>query len=227
MKILDKAFFAILIILFVFSFFSVIATLVTLWNDYSVSVSSEGFKNIISEFENYSNVFGATLAIFIAYLAIHNIKIATDASNAAIEASKAALDSNIERRFEERYADWKLTMDHSFVEIEQKDPLMKREFVRIRRKFFVDLYKRDFNVSNKKDLEELFGNHFKTLCDFFENQNSNFISKGVYPNLNYSYSYDSFRFLFIRSIDGQYDNIEKDLEEMYINSLSKRYVVSN
>lgn len=120
----------------------------------------------------------------------------------------------------DRYSDWKTVLDIRFIEIEKKDPIMKREFVRLRYRFFDQLYKLNFNISTKEQLIKIFDTTFKDLVSTFEELNSvNVGMGGVHPTVIHSYSSQSFIFLFAGCADSVYSEMVADLSSLYIANL--------
>ena len=49
---------------------------------------------------------------------------------------------------------------------------------------------------------------------------------GVYPNNTYSYSFDSFRFLILGSVDSIYPEIVRDLQTLYLAALNPNRMIN-
>lgn len=50
---------------------------------------------------------------------------------------------------------------------------------------------------------------------------------GIYPNNTYLYSFDSFRFLLLGSLDDRYTNIVRDLQSLYLASIDQNRTINN
>jgi hypothetical protein len=75
-------------------------------------------------------------------------------------------------------------------------------------------------------LRKVFQSTFQGLSRFFEEQNNKFVGMGgVYPNLTYSYSFDSFQFLFLGVVDTIYPEIVRDLQAVYIATLNPNRLI--
>ena len=188
---------------------SLIALIAIHWelcNKYSFTFSPEGINVYLTKFNQYRALFLATVTTIATYLGLHRLKAATEANNDKLR--------------QDRFSEWKTVLDIRFIEIEKFDPYMKREFVKARYNFFIQLYNLNFTVSNKEQLTQIFNSSFQHIVRFFEEQNNKHIGMGgVYPDGKFSYSFNSFQFLFIGSIHSFYPKIEKDLQTLYLSSL--------
>jgi hypothetical protein len=175
--------------------------------NYSFSLSSSAINIYLSSFGNYKALFTGTIAAIAAYYGLHRMTVAADA--------------NIQKIKQDRFSEWKTVLDNSLHEIEKKDPYMKREFTRVRLDFYERLYEINFNIESDEVLTTIFESVFGNLIQFFEEQNEMSIQMGgAYPDQNYSYSFDSFRFLFLGSAGTVYNKIAKDLQKLYLEKLS-------
>lgn len=209
-KILDKVLFGITLILMLMSVLAITAIHVHFFNTskYSFSFTPTGFDTYLLSYSEYKALFTGTIAVIAAYIGLHRVKATTDA--------------NMEKVKQDKFNEWKTVLDVRIIEVEKENPYMKREFIRVRSNYYEQLFHIDFKIQTKEELNQIFNSTFRDLVLFFEQQNNKHIEMGeVYPNNQYSYSFDSFRFLFLGCIYDYYDNIEKDLEELYLKMLPK------
>lgn len=205
MKILKGTLDAVLIILIVLSLIALIVVHWTLFHK-AWLITPQGFENYITSLGNYKALFTSTVAVMAAYFGFHRLNV--------------AIEANVQKVKQDRFVEWKTVLDIRFMEIEKNDPFMKREFVRIRHKFYEQLFPLKYNIDNQTQLIQIFDSTFRELVIFFEQQNNRHIGMGgPYPDNRYSYSFDSFRFLFLGCIDNVYNNIVIDLQNLYLNCL--------
>jgi hypothetical protein len=180
----------------------------TLIDNYSFSFSPKGINLYLTTFGQYKALFTVTIATIAAYFGFHRLKVATEA--------------NLQKIKQDRFIEWKSTLDIRFTYSEKLDKTMNAEFIRIRYKFFEKLYEINFIVSNANQLNEIFEQTFPAdLIKFFESQNDKHINMGgVYQSNNHSYSFDAFQYLFLGCIDdNSYLNRRQDLFQLYIKCL--------
>lgn len=205
MRILKGLLIVSIVILIVTSLLALILIHWTL-SKHSFLFSPKGIDNYLSELGNYKALFTATVATMAAYFGFHRLRAATDA--------------NIQKSKQDRFLEWKSVLDIRFIEIEKKDAFMKREFIRIRHNLYERLYPLNFNIGNKSQLTKIFDTTFRDVVGFFELKNNRHIGMGgAYPDNKYSYSFDSFRFLFLGCVDNVYNEIVTDLLELYLSCL--------
>jgi hypothetical protein len=194
------------VILILMSLLALILIHWTLW-DYAFSFTPIGINNYLTAFGIYKALFTATVAVIAAYFGILRLTAATDA--------------NIQKMKQDRFSDWKTVLDVRFIETEKRDPLMKREFIRIRHNLFEQVYQRNFNLENNDHLNRTFQAVFpQELINFFETQNNVLVGVGaVYPNNNYAFSFDSFQFLFFGCFDIIYNEAREDLLNIYLRQI--------
>ncbi|MEA9414314.1 hypothetical protein [Flavobacterium sp. PL02] len=214
MKIFDGILLIIIIALIFMSLVALITIHWTLYNKYSFSFLPDDINTYLTSFGQYKALFTATVTTIAAYFGLNRLKVATDA--------------NSDKLKQDRFSEWKTVLDIRFIEIEKNDPFMKREFVRVRYNLFLQIYNIDFSIKNKAQLVQIFELIFLDLVPFFEQQNEKYISKGgIYNNVLYSYSFDSFRFLFLGSVDTHYLEIMNDLETLYLAAVVSDRTMSN
>jgi hypothetical protein len=206
-KVFNLLFLAVITILVIASF---LALIIIHWtfsdSNYSFSLSPSSINTYLSAYGDYKALFTGTIAAIAAYYGLHRMTVAADA--------------NIQKIKQDRFSEWKTILDIRFVETDKKDPFMKREFVRVRLDFFERLYTANFNIENIDALKNIFEPVFGNLIQFFEDQNEMMIQMGgVYQNEKYSYSFDSFQFLFLGSVGNVYNEIKSDLLKLYLAKL--------
>jgi hypothetical protein len=205
MKILN---WIIIAIIFVLLSMSLIAIIVIHWKmfDYSISFTPKGLETYLSLYGDYKALFTGTIATTAAYFGLLRVKVSEEANREKIK--------------QDYFNEWKTVIQVRAAEVDRNDKLMLREIVKIRHSLFNDLYKLNFEISDKNKLTEIFNKHIKSRVRFFEEQNDKHIGMGgAYPDSNYSYSFDAFRFIFLGMIDKAYDEIEKDLKEIYLENM--------
>ena len=205
MKILNGVLIGAIVILIVMSLLALIGVHWLLFKQ-EFLFSPDGLENYLSALGKYKALFTATVATIAAYFGFHRLKAATDA--------------NVQKAKQDRFSEWKSVLDIRLIEIEKKDPFMKREFIRIRHNFYEQLHSFSFNITDQTQLANLFNDNFRELVGFFEQQNNRHIGMGgAYPDNRYAYSFDSFRFLFLGCVDDVYNNIVVDLQDLYVACL--------
>lgn len=214
-KIFNGLLLTIIIILVIMSTIALISIHYSLYDKNSFSFSPDGINTYLSAFGQYKALFTATVATIAAYLGLLRLKVATDANNDKLK--------------QDRFSEWKMVLDIRFIEIEKLDPYMKREFVRVRYNLFKQLYDLHFSISNKDQLTQISQTTFGDLISFFEAQNNKHIDMGgAYPDDQFSYSFDSFRFLLLGCVDKTYPDILTDLKALYLSALpTDRYIDSD
>jgi hypothetical protein len=176
--------------------------------NYEFSFSVNGIETYLSKYGGYKALFTTTVATIVAYLGLLRLKAATDA--------------NVEKVKQDRFVEWKSVLETRLIDIETVDPLMKRGFTKVRYNLFKKLYDIDFSILDKNQLKDIFDSTFKKegLPQFFESQNLKLMSMGeIYLNEKYSYSFDSFRFIFCGCLDNSYPDLVLDLKNLYLELL--------
>lgn len=206
MKIFNWLLLTIIVILIFMSIVALVTIHWTLYDKYSFSFSPDGINNYLTAFGQYKALFTATVATIAAYFGLHRLKAATDA--------------NSDKLKQDRFSEWKTALDIRFIEIKKADPIMIREFTRVRYNLFRQLYDLNFSITNNTQLTQIFQSTFQDLARFFEEQNNRHIGMGgIYPNNTDSYSFDSFQFLVLGSVDTIYPEIVSDLQTLYLAAL--------
>jgi hypothetical protein len=138
----------------------------TLIDNYSFSFSPKGINLYLTTFGQYKALFTVTIATIAAFFGFHRLKVATEA--------------NLQKIKQDRFIEWKSTLDIRFTYSEKLDKTMNAEFFRIRYKFFEKLYEINFIVSNANQLNEIFEQTFPAdLIKFFESQNDKHINRHI------------------------------------------------
>ncbi len=212
MKIFNWLLLGIIVILISMSLIAIATIHWTLFGKYSFSFSPEGIDIYLVSFGQYKGLFTATVTTIAAYFGLHRLKAATDANSDKVR--------------QDRFSEWKTVLDIRFIEIEKFDPYMKREFIRVRYNLFIQLYDRNFSIENNEQLTQIFQSTFKEHARFFEENNTKYIGMGgVYRNEKHSYSFDSFRFLLLGSVDILYPSIVSDLQTLYLTALDPNRMI--
>lgn len=210
MKILNYLFIFFVTVLVLMSLLALITIHLTLW-DYSFSFSPEGLTTYIAAYGKYAALFAGTITVTSVYFGLLRVHAATEA--------------NRDKSRQDRFGEWKVVLEVRMAEL-KKDPFMKREFYRLRLQYFNELYQRNFIVANRQQLTEIF-NVFAGHVAFFEQQNDEYIRMGsAVPNGIYSYSYDSFQFMFFGGIENMYNDIGNDLRQLYASRLPADRVIN-
>ena len=172
------------------------------------SFTSAGFNFYLETLGQYKSLFAGTISVVVAYFGLLRL-------NAATEANK-------DKRKQDYFAEWKLVLEIRSLEIKARDPLMIREFIRLRHSLYEELHSKHFEIENeivlKSVVDHIFGDG---IIQFFESMNNEYIDMGgIYPSSTYSYSYDSFRFLFLGCLKEYYDEIGTDLRKLYLEKMA-------
>ena len=205
------------VIIGVLSFMSLYALYVLHWKMFSsenfkLSLTADNAESYLSRYGDYKSLFTLTVATIAAYFGLQRLKVAADANRDKIKS--------------DYFNEWKTVLDVRTLEIEKQDPLMRREFIKVRHKVFLDLYDMNFAIQNKDQLVKVF-KHFKPRVDFFETQNEKNIQRGgVYPSNQFTYTFLNFHFLFAGCLDEAYSEMYSDLLELYCNSLSPDRIIN-
>ena len=196
---------------------SFIAIITIHWNffDNEFLFSPKGLEIYLSSYGNYKSLFTGTIATTAAYFGLLRVKVSEEANREKIK--------------QDYFTEWKTIVQVRAVEVGGNDKLMLREIIKIRHGLYNDLYDKKFNINSKTTLTTLFNKHIKSSVYFFETMNDKCIGMGeCYPDNNHSYSFDAFRFIFFGMIENFYDEIEKDLKELYISNMNPdRYIDVN
>lgn len=213
-KIFSNLFVFIIIVL-------IVASIITLYSihyklffeKHSVlSFYPEGINEYFSAYQNHKSLLASTVATIAAYLGLLRLEVAADA--------------NIEKLKQDRFIEWKSILEIRFLEIDEKNPFMKREFIKERNNYFNLLYDQNFIISDEKSLIKIFDKTFKKLIDFFEISNLNYISRsGHYKDDKSLYAFESFQFLFIGCTEEHYSEILSDLEKIYLKSINPNRII--
>lgn len=180
---------------------------------YEFSFTPQEINTYLQGFGVYKTLFTGTVATIAAYFGLLRLKVANEA--------------NKDKLKQDRFSEFKTLIDVRVIEVESRDPYMKREFIRIRYNFFNDLFERKFSILDSVSLREVFERHFKNVVRFFEEQNNRYIKMGgIYPNSTYSYSYDSFRFMFQGCFEEMYLGIETDLLKLYLAEMDSARMIN-
>ena len=181
-------------------------------SELDISFSPNGLETYLSTFGKYKALFTGTIAVCAAYFGLQRVKVSEEANREKIK--------------QDYFNEWKIVIQVRAAEVDKNDKFMLREIVQIRHSLFNDLYNLKFEIINKNKLTEIFDKHFKSKVRFFEEQNDKHIGMGAaYPDENYSYSFNAFLFIFWGMIDKGYDNLGKDLKEIYLKNMdSMRFI---
>lgn len=174
---------------------------------YVFSFTPQGINTYLQGYGEYKTLFTGTVATIAAYLGLLRLKVANEA--------------NRDKLKQDRFSEFKTLIDVRTVEVESRDPYLKREFIRVRYNFFNDLYSRDFSILDLTNLTQVFNSHFLDVIRFLEEQNNRHIGMGgIYENDKQSYSFDSFRFVFQGCLENSYNNIVTDLLTLYLSAMN-------
>jgi hypothetical protein len=208
-KIFNWLLLLVIIMLIFMSTIALISIHLVLYLKYYFSFTPEGIDNYLSLFGQYKGVFTATITTIAAYLGLYRLKAATDA--------------NSDKLKQDRFTEWKTGLEIRLFKIEKSDQVMRDVFIKERYNLFVQLYDLNFVINNKTQLTMVFRSIFQNLVTPFELNNVKYNDMGgVYPNRIYSYSFQSFLYLFRGSINENtnYIQINEDLNNLYLDALN-------
>lgn len=190
--------------------FSALAVIEIHWNllIMKFSFSPIGIETYLTSLGKYKYLFIGTISTCSAYFGLLRLKV--------------TYDSNNEKLKQERFNEWKTIFQIRSSEILKKDPVMIRELTIIRQHVFNSLFELDFKVTDKVRLNIVFDKHFKNYVSLFEYQNNEYTKiGGVYPDDKYSFSFDSFYYIFNGMLETWYNNFYLDLKDLYLDNLPK------
>lgn len=200
------------------SSFALYGTLLTQWaflhtSEYTLYLGLEGINNYLTAFGEYKELYSSIIITVAAYFGLQQLKASNDAN-------KASLAANEERIKQIRFNEWKSTVETTFNEVDEKNVLMKNEFIGIRQKLFNQLYAINFTINNKTTLSEIFNEDIKYLVESFESGEKEFLENGDYSYATQTYSFDTFCLIFRKCIEYQYSSMFEDLGALYIQNLN-------
>lgn len=180
-------------------------------------LNTKTIRLYLSLYASYDNLFTATITVITIIFALEQIE--------------AAIKSNAIKVKQDRFIEWRTIMDCYLLEVAESDPLMKREFIKRRIKLYDKLIEYGFVIRDRKALEDILAKIFDNkVISFFETNNSFYLRyQKIYPNDQFSYSYDSFCFLFLGGLDdlpNNYSELKQDLEKIYIGALDSDRKIS-
>ena len=187
---------------------STIALTAIHWNlsELGIDFSPDGLETYLSGLGEYKALFTGTIAVCGAYFGLQRAKVSAEA--------------NREKVKQDYFGEWKTVIQVRASEVDKYDKRMLREIVKIRHSLYNDLYELNMKISNKETLTKIFDKHVKSRVRFFEEQNDKYIGMGgAYRIADNSYSYDTFRFIFLGMIDQGYDDLESDLKRLYLDNM--------
>lgn len=211
-KAFSKLLVAISVILIIMSVIALTSVHLVLFEK-SFSFTPEGLNLYIESLGEYGSLFAGTISVVVAYLGLLRLDAATEA--------------NRDKRKQDYFAEWKTILEIRSIEVKDRDPRMVREFTRLRHSLYEKLYTKHFAIKNKEELQSVFDSFFENgIINFFESMNEDSINQGnIYPSSSYSYSFDSFRFLFLGCLNEYYDDIENDLKSLYMEKMDSNRTI--
>ena len=187
---------------------STIALTAIHWNlsELEIDFSPDGLETYLSALGEYKALFTGTIAVCSAYFGLQRVKVSVEANREKIK--------------QDYFGEWKTIIQVRAAVVDKYDKRMLMEIVKVRHSLYSDLYELNMKISTKEVLTKIFDNHIKSRVRFFEEQNDKHIGMGgAYRDANHSYSYDAFSFIFLGMIDKGYDDLESDLNELYLNNM--------
>ncbi len=148
---------------------------------YSFAASASGFEFYLARYGTYKD-----------YIFNNSVSIA---ALGGIKGLQESIQANCDKLKQDRFLEWKNALELRIKEIVEKDQYMDREFTKRRYQIFSILYRDNFEIASYEQLKEIF-EVFKDVIPFLEEQNKRHISLGgIYPDGEYSYAFDSFKFV--------------------------------
>ncbi|MDB5128346.1 hypothetical protein [Mucilaginibacter sp.] len=205
MKILNTVIFAFVITSLVATALVILLVNCKLWKETTLLLTADGLLNYLKAYGEFKDLFVVTIAATAAYVGLQSLQ--------------ETVFANRERLKQERFNEWKGKMDIRLLEAEKHNPRLRLLFMEHRVKYFNWLDDHNFSISNKQELALSFA-IFSHLVRTLEDQNERTIKMGqIYPDADYSYSFDGLRFMFIGGPDHMYPELEIDLKKFYIELL--------
>lgn len=174
------------------------------------SFTTDGLNFYLETIGQYSSLFAGTITVITVYLGLMRLK--------------AAIEANNDKRKQDYFSEWKYILEIRSTEVKDEDPRMVREFYKLRYELYVVLYSYHFKINNKDELQLIFDNVYnKEIIKFFEEMNQTALGTGhIYPSKVYSYSFNSFIFLFLGCLNEYYKGMEDDLKELYLENIDPK-----
>jgi hypothetical protein len=181
---------------------------------FAFDFSRKSIGGYLDIYKEYNGLFTATVTVIVAYLGLQRLKVASDA--------------NADKLKQDHFVEWRTVQDVRLIELEKTDPYMKREFIKIRKNLFLQLYELDFNIENKEQLTDVFKANFAEFIPFFESMNERFMEMGgVYQNESFSYTGQNFAFLFNGCIEKGYDQLYNDILDLHRQYLATDRIIDS
>lgn len=198
-------------VMFVLCIFSIIALIAIHWKMCSepmfhFSFSAERISTYFGIYSEHEDLFRSTVLTIAGFLGLQRLKVANDA--------------NSDKLKQDMFMEWRTVQEVRLIEIEKEDPLMKREFIKLRQNLFMELYDLNFEIKDKDQLSKIFTAHFKDRISFFESMNTKSIAFGsIYRDREFSFASQNFAFMFNGCIEKGYDLLYSDILELYRTNL--------
>ncbi|PWK29378.1 hypothetical protein LV89_00218 [Arcicella aurantiaca] len=155
--------------------------------------------------KNFPEILGIILVCITAQIYISQLEIAN-----------ATLENNI---FNDKFNEWSAQIESAILEKVNLNEKLCKQFSLKRRHLFAKLFLKEMKIKNKNDLYDILSiyqndvYYFETFEKKFEN------GKNYQTENTPRYSYDTFQFLFLLTIEKEYDDLRKDLKEWYEGKL--------
>jgi len=186
--------------LLVMSLMALIEIHLTLATGYVFSLSAEGIYEYLTAYGKYNAIFAGAIGTITAYLGLLGFE---------------------DKIKQDRFVEWKTLLDDFLVGIETRNPVMKLIFLQERFCLFNFLYKSNFSISNKEQLNRIITDYFQEhIADFEKNDYKCEVFQEVYPDDKHSYSFEFFWRLLLCCVDRKvYPQCKNDLKELYLSYL--------
>ncbi|NTW33162.1 MAG: hypothetical protein HGB12_11140 [Bacteroidetes bacterium] len=202
------------IILFIFQwgliFFSALALIFSFCETYNtpISFNYNGFINFINIFAPFNILFASTFVVL--------------TSKYSIEQMSLMKESNINFVKSNERNQWISFLNPHIDVLGKTDFELRTDLLKKLPLIHDYLFKINYTIKDMQELKEFFVTFFISKIEKYE-QNLFWLNIVVYPNDNYSYSFDNFNRIFILMINEEksYSKIQEDLRELYMIEVKK------
>lgn len=195
--------------------FAVLALIEIHWRlkDMQFACSPEGIEYYLASLGKYKYLFAGTVATCSAYFGLLSVK--------------ARNESNADKKKQDRFNEWKMILQLRSSDILDRDPMIVKYITEKRNQIFNYLHDIQFKFDNKEQLTIFFNLFFKDQVGTFEIHNFKYKKlSAIYPNSEFSYSFESFCIVFFVMIESWYNEVHSDILKLYIDNLPENRIIN-